>query len=192
MRSGSPLPRPRSAALDVHQAPERGLRLPCPHPLLTGCAIVKQLSVLSLCFVALLATAAPLQTGESLPAMKLTDQHEKPVAFTRDTRIIFFAAEMAASRMMTQALEGLPASTLKDRNAIYIADISTMPAPISTFVAVPRMQKLPYSVALLRYALEGSQLPTKAGAVTALRIDDGRISAVEYPQNAQDIGRYLK
>ena len=153
---------------------------------------MKQLSVLSLCFAALLATAAPLQTGEFVPAMKLKDQHEQPVVITRDTRIIFFAAEMSASRMMTKALEGLPASTLKDKSAIYIADISSMPAPISTFVAVPRMQKLPYSVAVLRYALEGSQLPSKAGAVTALRIDDGRISSVEYAQSAQDIGRYLK
>ena len=160
--------------------------------MLTGRAIVKKLSIVSLCFVAVLATAGPLQTGESLPAMKLKDQHEQPVIVTRDTRIIFFAGEMAASRMMTQALEGLPASALKDRNAIYIADISTMPAPISTFVAVPRMQKLPYSVALLRYALEGPQLPTKVGAVTALRIDAGRISAVEYAQSAQDISRYLK
>jgi hypothetical protein len=148
--------------------------------------------LLSLSFLAAAAAAAPLRTGEALPVIALKDQHEKPVAVTKDTRIIFLAAEMAASKLMAKALDDLPPTALKDRNAIYIADISSMPAPISSIVAVPRMQKLPYSVALVRYAKDGPNLPSKPGAVTAVRVQDGRISAVEFAQSPQQIGSYLK
>jgi hypothetical protein len=65
----------------------------------------------------MVATAAMLQPGDSLPAINLKDQHEKPVAITPDTRLIFFTSEMDGSRLMTNALASLPPTSLKDRNA---------------------------------------------------------------------------
>ena len=52
----------------------------------------------------------PVQTGASLPDMMLKDQHDQRLSVGRGTRIIFVATEMAASRMMTKALEALPPS----------------------------------------------------------------------------------
>ena len=89
----------------------------------------------------LLATAAVLQPGEALPAINLKDQHEKPLPIARETKLIFFATEMDGSRLMSKALATLPPSTLKDRNALYIADISDMPGLVSSVFAVPSMQR---------------------------------------------------
>lgn len=151
---------------------------------------------LALCalLVSSLAWAAALQPGQELPLVTLKDQHEQSLPLTAQTRIIFFAAEMSASRLMAKALEGLPPSALRDRNAVYIADISSMPQPISTIVAMPRMQQLPYTVAVIRYAADGAQLqlPRKAGAVTVVTTTQGRISGVSFAEQPGQISALLR
>lgn len=136
--------------------------------------------------------AAPVQTGAPLPAMVLKDQHDKPLSLTRDTKIVFVATEMAASRMMAKALETLPATALKDRQAVYIADISSMPQPISSIVAMPKMRKLPYAVAVVQHAADAAHLPRKPGAVTVLTAEGGTIRAIDFVQTPEAIGQYLK
>jgi len=140
----------------------------------------------------MLATAAVLQAGDTWPAISLKDQHEKPVAIAADTKLIFFAAEMDGSRLMTNALASLPAASLKDRNAVYIADISGMPGLVSSVFALPKMQKEAYTVALIRDAKEAASLPRKPGAVTVLRLEAGKISAVDFAQDVKQIHRHLK
>lgn len=134
----------------------------------------------------------PVQTGASLSDMVLKDQHDQRLTVGRDTRIIFVATEMAASKMMTKALEALPPTTLKDRQAVYIADISSMPEPISTIVAMPKMRRLPYAVAVVRHAGEVAHLPRKPGAVTVVRTEGGTVRAVEFASSAEALGAYLK
>lgn len=138
------------------------------------------------------ATAAVLQPGEALPAINLKDQHEKPFTIPRDTKLVFFAAEMGGSRLMTKALSVLPPTTLKDKKAVYIADISGMPGLISIIFAVPKLQRTAYPVALFRDAKEGASLPRKPGAVTVLKIDDGKVSAIEFAKDMQQIKGHLK
>lgn len=139
-----------------------------------------------------LATAATLQPGEALPSIRLQDQHEKSFAIARDTRLIFFAADMETSRLMAKALKALPPATLQEKKAVYIADISGMPGLISTMMAVPKIQKAPYSVALIRFAKDGEQLPRKPGAVTVLKVESGTIRSVDFARNAQQISSHLK
>ena len=139
-----------------------------------------------------LAAAATLLPGEALPAISLTDQHDKPLALAPDTRLVFFAAEMDGSRLMTQALEPLPPATLREKKAVYIADISSMPGLLSTMMAVPKMQKAPYRIAVIRFEKEGERLPRKPGAVTVLTIDAGKVSSVDFARDAQQIRNHLK
>lgn len=150
--------------------------------------------VLACCGAASLAFAeAAWQPGDALPArLALKDQHEKALPLNRETRLIFLAAEMGASKLMTKALEALPPSALQQSKAVYIADITSMPEPIATIVAVPRLQKLPYPVAVVRHADETVRVPRKAGAVTVLHVAEGRIAAVEYAQTPEQVSRHLK
>ena len=134
----------------------------------------------------------PVQTGTSLPDMVLTDQHDERMTVGRETRIIFVATEMAASAMMTKALEALPSTTLKERQAVYIADISSMPQPISTIVAMPRMRKLAYRIAVVRHARDLAHLPRKPGSVTVVSTDGGTVRAVDFASSPEAIAAYLK
>jgi hypothetical protein len=81
---------------------------------------------------------------------------------------------------------------LKDKKAVYVADISGMPDIFSTIVALPRLQKMPYSVALVRDASETATLPRKPGTVTVLRVEAGRISAIDFASDLQQIKGHLK
>ena len=146
----------------------------------------------ALVVAASLASAATLQSGDSLPPLPLKDQHAKNLAVPADTRLIFFAAEMTSSKLMSKALEGLAPTALRDGKAIYIADISSMPGPISSFIAMPKMQKLPYAVAVVKDAAETSALPRKPGAVTVLKTQGGKISAIDYASTAEQVAAYLK
>lgn len=146
----------------------------------------------ALVVAASLASAATLQSGDSLPPLPLKDQHAKSLAVPADTRLIFFAAEMTSSKLMSKALEGLAPTALRDGKAIYIADISSMPGPISSFIAMPKMQKLPYAVAVVKDAAETSALPRKPGAVTVLKTQGGKISAIDYASTAEQVAAYLK
>jgi hypothetical protein len=139
-----------------------------------------------------LAAAATLQGGDPLPPLPLKDQHARSLAVPADTRLIFFAAEMGSSKLMSKALEGLPPTALRDGKAIYIADISSMPGPISSLIAIPKMQKLPYAVAVVKDAAETAALPRKDGAVTVLKTQGGKISAVAYAATAEEVAAYLK
>lgn len=152
----------------------------------------KTLLAAAIVVAASLATAATLQTGDALPSLPLKDQHANSLPVPADTRLIFFAAEMNSSKLMSKALEGLAPTALRDGKAIYIADISSMPAPISIIVAIPKMQKLPYAVAVVKYASDTSALPRKPGVVTVLKTQGGVISAVDYASTAEQIAAYLK
>ena len=139
-----------------------------------------------------LAGAGTLQDGDPLPPLSLKDQHARSVAVSDDTRLVFLAAEMSSSKLMSKALEALPQSALVDRSAIYIADISSMPGPISTLIAIPKMQKLSYPVAVVTNASETSALPRRPGAVTVLRTQGGRITGVHYAATSEEVISYLK
>lgn len=138
------------------------------------------------------AAAAVLAPGAALPALQLKDQHEKPVTIAPDTRLVFFAAEMGGSRMMSRALDALPAATLKDKNAVYIADISGMPAIFSTIVALPRLQQAGYRVGLVKDERQAASLPRKPGSVTVLKVESGRVRSVEFARDTQQIKSHLK
>jgi hypothetical protein len=153
---------------------------------------VKRILLPVLLVTHMLATAAVLQPGDALPAINLKDQHEKAVAIPADTKLIFFAAEMDGSRLMTNALATLPGTSLKDKNAVYIADISAMPGLISSVFAMPKMQKEAYRVALSKDGKETASLPRKPGAVTVLKLDAGKVSAVDFAQDVKQLHLHLK
>lgn len=139
-----------------------------------------------------LASAGTAQEGDALPSLSLQDQHARSVIVPADTRLVFFAGEMASSKVMSTALEALPPTALEDGKAVYIADISGMPGPISALIALPRMRKLPYPVALVTDANETSAVPRKAGTVTVLRTQGGKITAVDYASTPEQVAAYLK
>lgn len=153
---------------------------------------MKKIFKILLLSISFSVSAQTLTLDAALPKLQLNDQHDQVVTTSQDLQMILFAGEKGTSELMTKVLEALPPSTLKDKKAIYIADISGMPGFITKMVALPRMQKLPYQIGLIRDAKDAEWLPKKSQHVTAIKIQQGKIVAIDYLIDANQINQLLK
>lgn len=126
------------------------------------------------------AVAAPLVVGAGFPAVNLEDQHGKPLAVPPGARLVLFAADKAASDLATELLAAQPAGTLDRLQAVYLADISAMPALVTRMFALPTLRALPFRVGLAREAAVLADLPRQRGAVSVIRLADGRVERIDF------------
>jgi hypothetical protein len=132
------------------------------------------------------AWAATLVPGALLPPLMLEDQHGKPVRVDASTRRLVYTAERSVGDMVSKLLAAQPVGVLERLNAVYVADISAMPAFITRMFALPKMRELPFAIALVRDGAEQAQvsdLPRQPGAATVLQLVDGRVSEILLPHN---------
>lgn len=126
--------------------------------------------------------AAALEPGAELPALKLSDQFDKPVVIGLATQVLVFTAEKPASDLVIKVLGSKPKVALESPGLVYVADISAMPAVISRMFALPKLRELSFPVALAREAGMVADLPRRAGSVTVLALKSGRITQVLFVQ----------
>ena len=148
-------------------------------------------SLLLVLLLPLAAVAAPLVPGTQVPALVLEDQHGKTVSVGAGTKIVLFTADKAASDFANEVLGAQPAGVLERLGAVYFADISAMPALISRMFALPALRELPFQVGLGREPASLADLPRERGAVTLLRLQDGKVLALEFARDAGQLRQAL-
>jgi hypothetical protein len=155
-----------------------------PRPPATSPAGLRRRATRCLALVALALApgfaAAVVEPGAPLPAVHLDDQHGQPLGVPADTRLVLFAADKAGSDLVAAALGSEAPGLLASRQAVYLADISAMPALVTRLFALPALRALPFRVGLARDAASLAELPRERGAVTLLRLSDGRLDGVDY------------
>jgi hypothetical protein len=129
------------------------------------------------------ARAATLALGMALPPLTLTDQHDVAATIGPATRVVLFTRDMDAGDVAKEALAD-QAALLGTAGAVYVADISRMPSLIVRLFALPAMRDRPYRMLLDRDGRATADFPSREGEVTVLRLDDGRITGVEYVATA--------
>jgi hypothetical protein len=129
--------------------------------------------------------------GDTL-ALELKDQHDQTVVINEQTNLVLFAAGKSTSALMSKTLEDLPPTTLKDKKALYVADISGMPSFITKIVAIPKMQKRPYTIAILRDETQSKQFPQKDDAITIIRLKSGKITDITFVTTQEEITKVLQ
>jgi hypothetical protein len=150
---------------------------------------------LFLSIFASLASANPLagtaRLGDSL-VLELKDQHDQTVVINEQTNLILFAAGKSTSALMSKTLEDLPPTTLKDKKALYVADISGMPSFITKMVAIPKMQKRPYTIAILRDEAQSKRFPQKDNAITIIKLKSGNVTEITFVTKQEEITNALQ
>lgn len=131
-------------------------------------------------------SATAVRPGDSF-ILELKDQHDQTVVINEQTNLILFAAGKSTSALMSKTLEGLPPTTLKDKKALYVADISGMPSFITKIVAIPKMQKRPYTIALLRDEVQSKRFPQKDDAITIIKLKSGKITDITFVTKQDEI-----
>ena len=125
----------------------------------------------------LLATLGQaMETGERLAPWTLLDQYEQPYSLDDGLQVLLVARSMDGGKLVKAALEGQPKGYLEARHAVFVADISRMPALVSSLLAVPAMRDYNYRVLLDRESRVASRYPGEASRVLWLRLDHGTLT----------------
>jgi hypothetical protein len=136
-------------------------------------------------------SAGAARIGDSL-LMELKDQHDQTVAINEQTNLVLFAAGKSTSALMSKVLEDLPPTTLKDKKAIYVADISGMPGFITKMIAIPKMQKRPYTIAILRDETQSKLFPQKDDAITIIKLKSGKVTEITFVTKEEEVTKALQ
>jgi len=138
------------------------------------------------------AVAAPAWApGTQLPRFALEDQHGVRVEVDEQVALLVVTRDMDAGDLVKQALAGVDQRRLDERRALYVADISRMPALVSRLIAIPRMRQRPYRVLLDRDGSATRDAPYVEKKPTVLFLDRLRITRVEHAASAEELRRLV-
>ncbi len=151
---------------------------------------MKAAALLLLC---LLSTAAlALEPGERLAPWTLLDQHDAPYTLNEQTRVLLVARDMDGAKLVNAALEGKPKGYLKERRAVFLADISRMPRVIASLFALPKMRDYNDRILLDRDARIAPRYPAGEGEVLWLQLDGLQIVSQQAFTRADDLRQALE
>lgn len=138
------------------------------------------------------AAAATLAAGSALPAITLTDQHDRKTTLGPDVRIVVLTRDMAAGDTVKEGFAGMDQAALELRGAVYVADISGMPSMIASMFAVPKMRERSYRILLDRDGAATRDFPYEEGRPTVLFVGQGKITRVVQPANGDELRELLQ
>lgn len=106
-----------------------------------------------LLFIALLlaagaAGAEPLGVGDRLEPFTLDDQHGEAHVVDARVHALLLARDMKGGEVAKQALADDGAELLAKADAVYVADVSGMPAVIRRLFALPSLRRRGYPILL--------------------------------------------
>ncbi|MCY1407789.1 hypothetical protein D9M71_230980 [compost metagenome] len=123
----------------------------------------------------LVTLSQALEIGERLAPWTLLDQYEQPYSLDDGLQVLLVARSMDGGKLVNAALEGQPKGYLEARHTVFVADISRMPALVSSLFAVPAMRDYNYRVLLDRESRVVSRYPGDESSVLWLRLERGRL-----------------
>ena len=101
-------------------------------------------------------------------ATSLDDQFGHSVSLDTPHRQIFFAADMAAGKLVYKAFGQAKDDKMKNAGVLYVADISAMPGFVAKLFAKPKMRKYPYWMLLDEKGQVTADWPRQDDAVTVI------------------------
>lgn len=140
---------------------------------------------------ALWAQSPILQVGNPIPKMAINDQHDKPWQISADTKLVLFSGSRGANTIVQSILSQKGADYLSSKKTVYFSDLSKMPGFITRTFALPSMRDLPYSVGIILNGEDSQAWPREEDAITAVFLNQGQITKIEYIKNAQALEQIL-
>lgn len=134
----------------------------------------------------------PWRSGDRITAFELADAHGEPGRVDEAVRLVLFTADMDAGKIVAKALEDASLQDLAAHGAVYVADISRMPAVISQLFAMPSIRRRPYRTLLDSVPEATLRIPREEGKVTLLRLDALEVRAVELTADAGAVAAALR
>jgi hypothetical protein len=141
-------------------------------------------------------SANSLLVGMSLDKLKsfdYEDQFEKKIEIPDNTRLIILSYEKGTGATVNELLNEQSPSYLSDHNALFIADISGMPSLITSWFALPKMQKYKHTIYLNYAEPFAAEFPPKEEQITLLRFDtQNLLSDITYVSTKEELQKAIE
>jgi hypothetical protein len=157
-----------------------------------------RLALLATCALALsLAGAArsddaPWQPGDRIEAFELADAHGAPGRVDERVRLVLFTADMDGGKLVQQALADPALQDLATHGAVYVADVSRMPALVTRLFARPSMRRRPYRTLLDPGPGPTVRMPREPGKVTLLALDALSVRSVHFADAPETVASAVR
>jgi hypothetical protein len=139
-----------------------------------------------------MALANEYQVGQSIKPVILNDQFGATHKIAKMPRTIIVTFEKEPSDILNEYLSKQSKGYLEKNNAIYIADISGMPAFVTKTFALPKMKKYAYRVLLITDENEGALYPYQEGQITIIKIDNNRIKSIKFADKTSQLNKMIE
>lgn len=153
---------------------------------------------LGLFFIALFvllgaAQGAPLEVGAPWPAPVLADQHEKTVTLASPPlTTLLFAAERKPGDWAQEVIDKHFQAQAKSGQLVLVFDVSRMPSLVTSMFAMPSFRGRPFPILVAREAAPVAFLPRKEGSVTIMRLEAGKVIALDYASDETMLEQLLR
>ena len=154
-----------------------------PHPILPGL-------LLALLLAAPVAAQGPSVVPDRLAPLELADQHGTTRRVDENVKVLLLSRDMDGGAVVREALESQGEGAgdfLAERNAVYVADVSRMPALVRSLFALPRMRARPYPVLLDTTGDATAALPSEPERATVIWLDALRPVRVELVGSSDEL-----
>jgi hypothetical protein len=148
---------------------------------------VRSLVLVLLVVAAAIGRAEPWTEGTTIAPIAGEDQHGARAEIGPETRLLIVSRDMDGGGIVKEVLGTMDQTALDARGAVYVADISGMPAVVSRLMAIPNMRKRPYRVVLDREGSLVPDVPAVEGKPAVVTLDRLRVGRIAHPSTAGEL-----
>ncbi len=120
-----------------------------------------------------------LNVDDKFPFHSFSDQFEKKLTVTPQTKEIIISFSKKNGKAVKAFLESRK-GYLKQRDAIYLADVTSAPSIAMSLFMKPALKKYDFSVGLIEDDAMAERLPKMEGKTTVIRLDKMIITSITY------------
>jgi len=122
-----------------------------------------------------------VKVGENFPTLKLIDQFDHKVDFSQESNAtLLLSFEKDVSKNINYFLKAQDKDFMSGHKVHYISDISSMPSLITKWVALPKMKKLPFKIALVYEEKVADIIQREEGKITVITLNNNHITSVKF------------
>lgn len=150
--------------------------------------MIKKLLLLALIATSLFA--AEIKQDDKLRVFVLPDQFGAYHTVDRHTETIIISLEKDTGKDMNAYLASKNPNFLKENNAVFIANISNMPALITRMFAMPKFKEFKHSILLLNNE-DDDRFSAQDGKITIYKLENSVVKEIYYINSAKEIEKAL-
>jgi len=125
--------------------------------------------------------AQPLSEGDTLQAMQFKDQFDKNLTITAQTQQLIVVFSKVEGEKVKAFLEANP-NYLREKNALYLMDVTPVPGMVMSMFMLPKFKKYPYTIGLIDDEKVLEYFPKKENFITLITLENFKIISVEFKE----------